>query len=178
MSTAAFVHIFYDSWVVGTVRVVVHNLGPVNPGAQVSHNHWTISLLVGGNKHILDFWGPHFSVRLDMQPVGPQNGQLFISFHQYLVSQSATRYFDFEINLGFRVTVRQVKVLLQARGRHRYSMTEHGGCQHWCWTIIHDFCEAGIIPSIAAEQLRLEMENNYSLTLPPIRHKIEQGHFY
>ena len=131
MSTAAFAQQTYDSWTVGTVRVVVHNLGPVKPGAQISYNHWTISLLVAQNKQTLDSLGPQKSVRLDMRPEGPCNGQLIISLLDYLVTHNATQYFDFKINCGRTITVGAVKNLLETKGRHRYTMTKHGGCQWW-----------------------------------------------
>lgn len=103
MSTAAFIPQSYDTWAVGTVRIVVHSLGPVKPGAHISYNHWTISLLVAQDEQKLHSLGPQKSVRLDMQPEGPQNGQLIISLLNFLVTRNATQYFDFQINSGCNV---------------------------------------------------------------------------
>jgi hypothetical protein len=36
----------YDSWLVRVVRVVLHNLGRVKPGTNISNKHWTVSVLV------------------------------------------------------------------------------------------------------------------------------------
>ena len=118
----------YDSWLVGIIRVVVHNLGPVKEGANISYNHWTISLLVAPDIESLRRGKFENSVRLDLRPEGPENGKLYISFLQYLLTRHAIQHFDFP---AAAITVKRVKDLLRYRGRHRYRMTPNGGCQWW-----------------------------------------------
>ena len=113
----------YDSWLVGVVRVVVHNLGPVKPGANISYNHWTLSLLVARDAQDLAARKFSVSVRLDLRPEGPENGTLHIDFLDYLLSRNAAKHFDFTVSHSEgQVTVRAVKDLLRARGRDRYTM--------------------------------------------------------
>lgn len=133
MSTAAFAPAPYDFWPIATVRVVVHNLGPVKPEADISYNHWTVSLLVAPDSTTLSTRGPQSSIRLDMRPEGPENGTLFVSQLDYLVTVNASAWFDFAVGTPSTgaVTVGVVKDLLQANRRHRYRMTEFGGCQWW-----------------------------------------------
>ena len=128
----AFTPAPYDSWIVGIVRVVVHNLGPVKPGAHISYNHWTVSLLVAPNAP--DAVAQRFSgsVRLDLRPEGPKNGNLHIDLLGYLLTQNAAKHFDFTAShSNNQMTVKAVKDLLRTKNRHRYTMTENGGCQWW-----------------------------------------------
>lgn len=95
MDLPAFRPAPYDSWVVGVVRVVVHNLGPVKPGAHISCNHWTVSLLVAPTTQDVTAQRFSASVRLDLRPEGPKNGTLHIDFLGYLLTQNAAKHFDF-----------------------------------------------------------------------------------
>ncbi|RMZ75830.1 hypothetical protein DV737_g5109, partial [Chaetothyriales sp. CBS 132003] len=169
MSTEALQPKPYDSHEVSTVRVVVHALGPVKRGASISYNHWTVSLLSPNSPH---------SIRLDMQPSGPRNGTLIITELPYLVSTRATAYFDFLVYPDKSVTVGNVKDILRFNGRHRYSMTEHGGCQWWCWNVIKDLSNAAILGPNAGDELWAVLHNNFSFYVPPMQHQIEIGTFY
>ncbi|OAL38842.1 hypothetical protein AYO20_02048 [Fonsecaea nubica] len=136
MDLPAFKPASYDSWIVGTVRVVVHNLGPVKPGAHISYNHWTVSLLVAPTAQDAKEQRFSGSVRLDLRPEGPKNGTLHVDWFGYLLSQNAAKHFDFTaVNSDGQMTVRAVKDLLHAKKRHQYTMTINGGCQWWVYVL-------------------------------------------
>lgn len=122
----------YDTSFVGVVRVIVHNLGQVKPGAHISYNHWTVSLLVASTAEDAAAQNFSGSVRLDLRPEGPRNGTLYIEFLNYLLTRNAVKHFDFfPGHSDTQMTVRAVKDLLCTKGRHRYTMAENGGCQWW-----------------------------------------------
>ncbi|KIX92117.1 uncharacterized protein Z520_12201 [Fonsecaea multimorphosa CBS 102226] len=112
MSSDAFQTAHFDCLEVTQVRVVVHNMGPVKPGADISYNHWSISLLTAS---------PDESIRLDMQPEGPRNGELSIIRLPYALTLHAAAWFDFPVSPSSNpVTVRKIKDLLETKRRHRY----------------------------------------------------------
>ena len=104
-------------------RLVVHTMGPVAPGAQLSQNHWSIFLITS--------WG---SVRLHMLPRFPTSeditGQLVVAALSYSHSHSAIREWDVAATLP--VTVGEVLALLYGNKRDQYMMTANGtGCRYW-----------------------------------------------
>ena len=111
-------------FVITHVRVVAHTMGPVEPGAGLSQNHWSLYLLHRGG-----------SVRLNMQLQDARSnstrGLLTVKNYAYTtVSNSAVRSWEFEGTSNLTVYY-----LLQAiidYGRSDYDMTEGGvGCRHW-----------------------------------------------
>ena len=105
------------------VRVVAHTMGPVVPGGQLSQNHWSFYLLSpdGG------------SVRLNMEWVqgsADEKGKFQVTKHAYAQTNSAVRFFDYDVPNG-----KKVQSFLKVVGdkkRHQYKMTATGvGCRHW-----------------------------------------------
>lgn len=107
------------------VRVVAHTMGPVIPGGQLSQNHWSFYLLSADGG----------SVRLNMEWVRgatDDNGKFTVAKHAYAQTNSAVRYFDYDVASGTKVqsflkTIREKK-------RHNYKMTPTGvGCRYWMY---------------------------------------------
>ena len=102
------------------VRVTVHTMGGVLPGAHISQNHWSIFLVT-----------PPESVRVNMvQPPEQVDSLLHIKHLNFEHSHSAVVEWDFP-TAPF-VTVDRVISLLLGLRRERYQMTETGvGCRFW-----------------------------------------------
>jgi hypothetical protein len=95
----------YRQKLVSTFRVVVHNIGPVAPGAAVSQNHWTIYLLI-----------PTGSVQLNMKTntnASISRGIFEVREHTYEQSNSAVRYFDLPAAQGALVDYVERKIRSQ-----------------------------------------------------------------
>jgi len=76
---------------VSNVRVVAHTTGPFSEGTQMSDNHWSMYLLTSGNS----------SVRVNMAADrGYITGQLLVTNHQYILSNSRLQHWDFAVNNG------------------------------------------------------------------------------
>lgn len=106
------------------IRVVVHTMGPVIAGGQLSQNHWPIFFLLesGG------------CVRMHMELADPKssklNGKLDIKKYDYELSNSAVKYWDFAVPSN--LIVGAILGLIKDEGRNRYIMAEGGvGCRHW-----------------------------------------------
>lgn len=101
-----------DERPVTQVRVVVHTAGAMSPTSQMSHNHWSIYLIVDGAS----------SVRLNMAAKpGYITGELEIRRHQYILSNTAIKVWDFAVVSG--VTVQHLINLVYHKRRHLYNMS-------------------------------------------------------
>jgi hypothetical protein len=111
-----------DTRVVTSVRVVAHTAGVMGPNSRMSHNHWSIFVL------LIDGFS---SVRINMgAKPGFITGNLEITQHGYVLSNSAIRYWDFPTVEG--VTVQHLINLIYQNGRHSYDMSGGGsGCRYW-----------------------------------------------
>lgn len=111
--------ILNDTRLVKTVRVVVHTAGAAGP--TISDNHWSIYLLLHGGG----------SVRINMRAdPGYVNGILEWKEHQYLLTSSAIRYWDYPVPGNVRVC--DIARLLYAAKRQQYDMSGGGsGCRYW-----------------------------------------------
>lgn len=123
-----------DKRSVETVRIIVHTTGPAGPN--ISDNHWSIFLLLHNGE----------SVRVNMaaEP-GYINGELRWSKHNYQLSTSAIRHWDFQVRKSVRVC--DIASLLYRQGRHLYDMSGGGsGCRWWMYvmSIEFDFFVTGV----------------------------------
>jgi len=118
----------FDSRVVATTRVVVHNTGWLGPGTSMSDNHWSIYLILANGKD---------SVRLNMRAdYGDPEGTLECSSHSYTCPTSALRFWDYR--LRDNVTVGHIYQLLLCYRRHQYRMSGGGsGCRFWMYVWPH-----------------------------------------
>lgn len=107
-------------------------MGPVTPGAQISQNHWSIFFLDGSGE----------AVRIHMQLADPKStkmdGKLDIRHYNYEVTQSAVRYWDFDVPSG--LTIATILSLIKEKSRSRYIMAEGGvGCRHWTFVLLYNY---------------------------------------
>lgn len=103
------------------IRIVVHTMGL--QGWEKSRNHWSI-YLVEEEENV--------SVRLNMTLAqgSDDNGTLFVTRHNYTVTNSQLHYFDFTTMSN--ITVGHIMGLIYQRGRQNYEMTGSGnGCRYW-----------------------------------------------
>jgi hypothetical protein len=102
-------------------RFVVHTIGLA--GWNKSRNHWSIYLILAGEIS---------SVRLNMSLASgnDENGTFTTTLHQYALTTSSLRYFDYNVHPG--LTVGQYISLIITKERHMYQMTDSGnGCRFW-----------------------------------------------
>lgn len=116
----------HDTRTVKTVRIIVHTAGAAGP--TISDNYWSIFLLLHDGK----------SVRINMaaEP-GYIDGELRWSKHDYQLSNSALRHWDFQVKGTVRVC--DIASLLYNYSRHLYDMSGGGsGCRWWVYVISTD----------------------------------------
>ncbi|KAI9816123.1 MAG: hypothetical protein M1832_005130 [Thelocarpon impressellum] len=152
-------------------RLVVHTMGPVVPGAQLSQNHWSVFLITS--------WG---SVRLHMlvrsSTSADNTGQLNVTAQSYQHSQSAIKEWDIEAALP--ATVENVLSLLYGNRRDQYLMTENGtGCRYWAWVAMQDMVQAGYAQRLTHTQEDVTdiIQFNYSFAMQPVYLEIQAGTF-
>jgi hypothetical protein len=106
-------------------RVVVHTMGPVRTGSQISHNHWSIYMLSQN----------HTSVRLNMAHSGdPENniGDFSVKMYEYQLTQSRVEYWD--INTVEEHLAADIVRAIREKGRDKYELTSNGtGCRYWVY---------------------------------------------
>lgn len=112
-----------DHRIVTHVRVICHRLGEI--GENVRHNHWSIYLLINDRVS---------SVRLNMtKDYENMSGKLEITPHQYVLTNSCIKCWDFAVNVSDSITVDHfLHLLVRQNRRHLYGMSENGtGCRYW-----------------------------------------------
>jgi hypothetical protein len=100
---------------VSCLRVVVHQ-------SEEHQNHWSLFLLISDDE----------SVRINMMTPDPTyvNGELQISDHNYVSSNSEIKHWDFSVVQS--TTVDEFLTLLYQNGRDLYNMSGGGsGCRYW-----------------------------------------------
>lgn len=109
-----------DERSVVALRVVVHTTGPAGP--TTSDNHWSIYLRLADDDG---------SVRMNMAAeYGNPTGTLRWSYHDYDLTNSALRWWDFPAVQGVKVW--HIATLLYNLGRQNYEMSGGGsGCRYW-----------------------------------------------
>lgn len=112
----------FDYRIVTHHRVATHTMGPMGPTSPLSHNHWSIYLLINDGAS---------SVRLNMEaPAGYITGELKTTSYDYALSNSAIKYWDYATTPSMTVS-RFVSLLIQ-HGRQLYNMSGGGsGCRYW-----------------------------------------------
>lgn len=101
-------------------RVVVHTTGAFG---HVSENHWSIFYLISNMK----------SVRSNMAvpEYGDPTGELQWETHDYILTNSAIRHWDFTPASYVRVC--DIASLFYSLNRHRYDMAAGGSGCRWWW---------------------------------------------
>lgn len=106
---------------VALLRVVVHTMGPATP--TMSDNHWSIYLVAPNAAG---------SVRINMMApeYGDPTGILVWSQHQYTVTTSAIKHWDYSVEPN--VKVGHIADLIIRLRRDQYDMSGGGsGCRWW-----------------------------------------------
>lgn len=105
---------------VSLVRMVCHTSGRVG-NTNMSENHWSLYFIIASNK----------SVRFNMRAEpGYVDGILDLSSHNYVLTSSSIKYWDYATTASF--TVRGVYALITTSGYNRYTMSGGGsGCRWW-----------------------------------------------
>ena len=120
------------------VRVVAHTMGPVVPGGQLSQNHWSIYLLSpdGGSVRFNMEWSPNNAQE--------NKGKFTITKHAYADSNSAVRFFDYDVRSN--VKVQDFLQILGHKKRQNYKMTSTGvGCRFWMYVCFPATCRCLIV---------------------------------
>ncbi|KAK2763308.1 hypothetical protein FQN54_009944 [Arachnomyces sp. PD_36] len=121
------------------IRLVVHYMeidGTSPSGPPASENHWSLFFIVSDES----------SVRANMSApdLAKRNGELVWENHNYILTNSAISYWDFEVTAMIRVA--EIASLFDGLARHDYDMAPGGsGCRWWCYTVLGDLEEWGYI---------------------------------